>query len=160
MPQSNMPCSKQSPSRAGPARTSLLVRFDNTPLILWHLARLSADLAAGADLLARLITTKHVGAGVRWICQNAEHPRMGQPTPDEFAIPYTAVRSTRKEKAELVEALNHSIGAVLLFEQREDRADGALHFLVGIENDLVAVKYQTNWQWKTQLTFLRPIELG
>jgi hypothetical protein len=40
-----------------------------------------------------------------------------------------------------------------LFEQREDRPDGALHFLVGIENDLVAVKYQ-------KLTFLRPIELG
>jgi hypothetical protein len=50
-----------------------------------------------------------------------------------------------------VEALNHSIGAVLLLEQREERSDGALHFLVGIENDLVAVKYQTNWQWKTQL---------
>src|SRR5262249_13948994 len=101
--------------------TWMVVRNNNTPLILWHLARLSADLAAGADLLARLITAKHVGAGVRWIRQNAEHPRMGQPTPDEFAIPYTAIRSTRKEKADLVEALNHSIGAVLLFEQREDR---------------------------------------
>src|SRR6516165_2443073 len=76
----------------------MVVRNNNTPLILWHLARLSADLAGGADLLARLITAKHVGAGVRWIRQNAEHPRMGQPTPDEFAIPYTAVRSTRKEK--------------------------------------------------------------
>src|SRR5260370_42429468 len=84
---------------------------------------------------------------------------MGQPTPDEFAIPHTAVRATRKEKAELLEALNHSVGAVLLLEQREDRPDGALHFLVGIENDLVAVKYQTNWQWKTQLTFLRSVEL-
>ena len=37
---------------------------------------------------------------------------------------------------------------------------GELHFLVGIENDLVAVKYQTDWQWKTQLTFLGSIELG
>src|SRR5215470_1707472 len=85
---------------------------------------------------------------------------MGQPTPDEFAIPHTAVRATRKEKAELAEALNHSVGAVLLLEQREDRLDGALHFLVGIENDLVAVKYQTNRQWKTQLTFLRSVEFG
>ena len=85
---------------------------------------------------------------------------MGQPTPDEFAIPHTAIRSTWKEKTDLVEVLNHSVGAVLLFEQREDRSDGALHFLVGIENDLVAVKYQTNWQWKTQLTFLRSVEFG
>src|ERR1700675_4501542 len=85
---------------------------------------------------------------------------MGQPTPDEFAIPHTAVRSTRKEKTDLVEALNHSVGTVLLLEQREDRPDGTLHFLVGIENDLVVVKYQTNWQWKTQLTFLRSVEFG
>src|SRR5258708_40066670 len=85
---------------------------------------------------------------------------MGQPTPDELAIPPTAVRSTRKEKTDLVEALNHSVGTVLLLEQREDRPDGTLHFLVGIENDLVVVKYQTNWQWKTQLTFLRSVEFG
>src|SRR5258708_34036270 len=85
---------------------------------------------------------------------------MGQPTPDEFAIPHTAVRSTRKEKTDLVEALNHSVGTVLLLEQREDRPDGTLHFLVGIENDLVGVKYQPNWQWKTQLTFLRSVQFG
>src|ERR1700730_6965763 len=85
---------------------------------------------------------------------------MGQPTPDELAIPDTAIRPTRKEKVELVEALNHSIGAVFLLEQFEDRPDGALHFLVGIENNLVAVKYQTNWQWATQLTFLRSVEFS
>src|SRR5271169_4183830 len=85
---------------------------------------------------------------------------MGQPTPDELSIPATAIRPTRKEKAELVEALNHSTGAVFLLEQFEDRPDGALHFLVGIENDLVAVKYQTNWQWETQLTFLRSVEFS
>src|SRR6185436_16410278 len=47
--------------------TRMVVRNNNTPLILWHLARLSTDLASGADLLARLIPTKHVSAGVRWI---------------------------------------------------------------------------------------------
>src|SRR4029077_18921565 len=140
--------------------TRMVVRNNNTPLILWHLARLSTDLASGADLLARLIPTKHVSAGVRWIRKNADHPRMGQPTPDEFAIPHTAVRSTRKEKTDLVEALNHSVGTVLLLEQREDRPDGTLHFLVGIENDLVVVKYQTNWQRKTQLPLLRSVEFG
>jgi hypothetical protein len=59
-----------------------------------------------------------------------------------------------------VEALNYSVAAALLLEQREDRLDGTLHFLVGIENDFVAVKYQTDWQWKTQLTFLRSVEFG
>ena len=68
---------------------------------------------------------------------------MSQPTPNEFAVPYTAVRATRKEKAELMEALNHSLGAVLLLEQREDRSDGALHFLVGIENDAVSYTHLT-----------------
>src|SRR4029077_9030595 len=103
--------------------TRMMIRNNNTPLILWHPARLSTDLAGGADLLAGLVTAKHVGAGVRWIRQNADHPRMGQSTPDELAIPHTAIRSTRKEKADLVEALNHSIGAALLLEQREDRPD-------------------------------------
>jgi hypothetical protein len=56
-----------------------------------------------------------------------------------------------------VEALNHSVGTVLLLEHRPD---GTLHFLVGIENDLVVVKYQANWQWKTQLPFLRSVEFG
>jgi hypothetical protein len=50
---------------------------------------------------------------------------MDQLTQEGFAIPDTAVRGTRKEKAELVEALDHSVGAVRLLEQREDRPDGA-----------------------------------
>ena len=92
-----MPCSKQSPVACrpsenlavGPVRcqasaigeelipgdvTRMVVRNNNTPLILWHLARLSTDLAGGAYFLTRLIPTKHVGAGVRWICKNADHP--------------------------------------------------------------------------------------
>ena len=37
---------------------------------------------------------------------------MGQPTPNEFAVPHTTVRATRKEKAELVEAFTQtSLGA-------------------------------------------------
>src|SRR6516165_5918341 len=85
---------------------------------------------------------------------------MGQPTPDKLAIPGTAVRPTRKQKAELVEALNDTVGAVLLLKQFEDRSNSALHFLVGVENDLVAVEYQTNRQRKTQLAFLRLIEFA
>src|SRR5271169_6193001 len=85
---------------------------------------------------------------------------MGQPTPDELAIPDTAIRPTRKEKAELVEALNHSIGAVFLLEQFEERPDGALHFLVGIENDLVAVKYQPTGNGKRNSPFCALLSLA
>src|SRR5258708_12394255 len=93
--------------------TRMVVRNNNTPLILWHLARLSTDLASGADLLARLIPTKHVSAGVRWIRKNADHPGMGQPTPDEFAIPHTPSRSTRKHNTDLLQALNHTAATAL-----------------------------------------------
>src|SRR5438128_947667 len=34
MPQSNRPCSKQRPSRAGPARTSQLVRFERSFIVV------------------------------------------------------------------------------------------------------------------------------
>ena len=48
---------------------------------------------------------------------------------------------------DVMEALNHSVGAVFLIEQREDSPNGTLHFLVGIENDLVV------GQWKTRSRF-------
>ena len=43
-----------------------------------------------------------------------------------------------------MEALNHTISGALLLKQVEDRPYSALHFLVGVENDLVAIEYQTN----------------
>ena len=69
---------------------------------------------------------------------------MGQPAPDKLAIPDTAVRPTRKQKSALMEALNHTVSSALLLKQVEDRQYSALHFLVGVENDLVAIEYQTN----------------
>jgi hypothetical protein len=39
-----------------------------------QLARLRTDLAGRVDLLIRLVTAKDVGAGLRWISKNAEHP--------------------------------------------------------------------------------------
>jgi hypothetical protein len=62
---------------------------------------------------------------------------MGQPTPDEFAIPYTAIRPTQKEKADLVEAFNnaklHALlksGQAVQLLQLEER---------GLPTDLVGV---------------------
>ena len=85
------------------------------------------DVAGGANLLTTLVAPEHIGAGVRWIGKHAEHPRKGQPTPDELAILGTAILAARKAKTALLEALNHAIGAALLFKQLEDRSNGALY---------------------------------
>src|SRR6202047_3486430 len=77
----------------------MVPRNNDAPLILWHEAGLSADLAGRPNLLASLVPPEHVGAGVRWIRQDTEYPRMGQPTPEQFAIPGTAIRPPRKAKA-------------------------------------------------------------
>src|ERR1700680_5122855 len=77
----------------------MVPRNDDAPLILWHEAGLSADLAGRPNLLASLVSPEHVGPGVRWIRQDTEYPRMGQSTPEQFAIPGTTIRPTRKAKA-------------------------------------------------------------
>src|ERR1700737_2074960 len=83
---------------------------------------------------------------------------MGQTAPDELAIPSATVRPAREAKAELVKAVNHTVGAILLIKQFEYCPNSALHFLVWIEDDLVAVVHKPNWQRETQLTLLCLIE--
>src|SRR5579859_923492 len=118
----------------------MMIGNDDAPLVLRHPARLGADLAGRSNLLASLVSPEHVGTGIRWIRQDTEHPRMGQPTPEQFAIPGAAVRPTRKAKPQLPEALDHAAGAALSFEQCTDRSNGALHFLVRVKCNLVGVK--------------------
>src|ERR1700746_1544646 len=136
----------------------IVISLDDAPLLLRHLAQPSADLASGVDLLTRLVATEYVSAGVRRIGKNADNSRMSQPAPDKLAIPGAAIRPTRKQKSKLMETLHHSVGGVLLFKQFEDCSNSALYFLVWVENDFVAVEYQTNRQRKTQLPLLRLIE--
>jgi len=50
----------------------------------------------------------------------------------------------RKQKSALMEALNHTVSGALLLKRVEDRPYSALHFLVGVESDLVGIEYQTN----------------
>ena len=59
-----------------------------------------------------------------------------------------------------MKTLHHTIGGALSIEKFEDGANRALHFLVGIESNLVAVEYQTDWQREMQLTFLRFVEFS
>src|SRR4029078_9857994 len=45
----------------------VVISNDNAPLLLWHRARPSLDLAGGADLFARLVASTYVGArGAYW----------------------------------------------------------------------------------------------
>src|SRR6266700_2395770 len=122
----------------------MVPRNDDAPLMLWHEAGLSADLAGRPNLLASLVSPEHVGPSVRWIRQDTEHPRMGQSTPEQFAIPGTAVRPPRKAKAKLLEAPDHGVGTAFSLEQFEDRSNGALHFLVRVERNLIVVENKAN----------------
>src|SRR5437899_2618245 len=137
----------------------MVPRNDDAPLMLWHEAGLSADLAGRPNLLASLVSPEHVGPSVRWIRQDTEHPRMGQSTPEQFAIPGTAVRPPRKAKAKLLEAPDHGVGTAFSLEQFEDRSNGALHFLVRVERNLIVVENKANRQSEVQLTFVRLVEL-
>src|SRR6202049_3810974 len=47
----------------------MMVRNDGAPLILWHQAGLSGGLAGRPTMLASLISSEHVSAGVRWVRQ-------------------------------------------------------------------------------------------
>src|SRR5258708_16622572 len=137
----------------------MVIRNDDAPLVLRHPARLGADLASRSNLLASLVSPEHVGAGIRWIRQDTEHPRMGQPTPEQLAIPGTTVRPTRKAKTQPLEALDYGVRATLSFKQFEDGSNGALHLLIRIECNLVVVKNQTNRQRAVQFTLVRFVEL-
>jgi hypothetical protein len=137
----------------------MVPRNDDAPLILWHEAGLSTDLAGWPNLLASLVSPEHVSASVRWIRQDTEHPRMGQSTPEQFAIPGTAVRPPRKAKAKLLEAPDHGVGTAFSLEQFEDRSNGALHFLVRVERNLIVLENKANRQSEVQLTFVRLVEL-
>src|SRR6266404_801507 len=106
------------------------------------------------------MSPEHVGAGIRWIRQDTEHPRMGQSTPEQFAIPGAAVRPTRKTKTQPLEALDYGVRTALSFEQFEHRSNGALYFLVRIERNLVVVKNQTHRQREVQFTLVRLVELA
>src|SRR6516165_11103810 len=68
----------------------MVIRNDDAPLVLRHSARLGADLSGRCNPLASLVSAEHIGAGIRWIRQDTEHPRMGQSPPEQFAIPGAA----------------------------------------------------------------------
>ena len=79
---------------------------------------------------------------------------MGQSTPEQFAIPGTAVRPPRKAKAKLLEAPDHGVGTAFSLEQFEDRSNGALHFLVRVERNLIIVENKANRKRPLDPTFI------
>src|SRR5260370_2395266 len=137
----------------------MVPRNDDAPLMLWKEGGLSADSAGRPILLASLVSPERVGPSVRWIRRDTEHPRMGQSTPEQFAIPGTAVRPPRKAKAKLLEALDHGVGTAFSLEQFEDRSNCALHFLVGVGRNLIVVKNEPNRQSEGHRPFVRLVHL-
>ena len=85
---------------------------------------------------------------------------MPEATPDEFAVPDAAVCAARKTQTELVETFDHGISCPFALEQVEDGANGTLHFLIGIERNIVALIHITNRQRELELTFARLVELA
>src|SRR5260370_6505909 len=130
----------------------MVPRNDDAPLMLWKEGGLSADLAGRPNLLASLVSPEHVGPSVRWIRQDTEHPRMGQSTPEQFAIPGTAVRPPRKAKAKLLEAPDHGVGTAFSLEQFKDRSYGSLHFMSLVVCNIIVYDNNTNRQSDSQLS--------
>jgi hypothetical protein len=82
----------------------MVPRNDDAPLMLWHEAGLSADLAGRPNLLASLVSPEHVGPSVRWIRQDIEHPRMGQSTPEQCPrVPHQLPQIAHEAKAARVQ---------------------------------------------------------
>src|SRR6185295_4995411 len=81
-------------------------------------------------------------------------------TPDQSAVPCAAVCAARKAKAKFVEALDHGVGGTFALEQIKQCSNGALHFLIGVEGNLVIFKHITNRQRESELAFARLVELA
>ena len=83
-------------------------------------------------------------ARVDGIGQHANYARMGEPSPDQFAIPSAAVCAARKTQAQFVETFDNGISRSLALKQFEDGADRALHLLIGVERNLAICIHITN----------------
>ena len=84
---------------------------------------------------------------------------MGQPAPDDPAIPGAAVGPPGKAQAKILEAADHPVGAALLLEQLEDGAHRPLDFLVGVEHDLVILEHQADRQREMEFTLAALLSL-
>ena len=91
----------------------MVIGNDDAPLVLRHPARLGADLAGRSNLLASLVSPEHVGAGIRWIRQDTEHPRMGLVS--RVTPVHTAVRNCTRDEGGPFEVGNQ----VLISSHRE-----------------------------------------
>ena len=61
---------------------------------------------------------------------------MGEPTPNELAVPRTSPLATGKTQTQFVETFNNGISRSFTLKQLEDGADRALHLLIGVELNL------------------------
>src|SRR5262249_35093506 len=107
-----------------------------------------------------LVASVDIGAGIRGIGQHAEHARVGEPSPNQLAVPGTAICTARETQTEFVETFDHGIGRPFALEQLEHGANGALYFLIGVEHNLVALIHITHGHRELERTFARLVELA
>lgn len=74
----------------------VVISNHDPPGRLGHQARAGDHLAGRPDLLGGLVAAEDVSAGITRIGQDAEHARMGQPSPQQLAIPCAAIGTARE----------------------------------------------------------------
>src|SRR5262249_40274616 len=136
-----------------------MVGDGDAPLVLRHATYLRANLSRRGDLLARLVASVDIGAGIRGIGQPAQHAPGGEASPNQPAVPGTAICTARETQTEFVETFDHGIGRPFALEQLEHGANGALYFLIGVEHNLVALIHITHGHRELERTFARLVEL-
>jgi len=107
------------------------------------------------------MSPESVETSIGRVLQQAENSSFGQATPDKAAIPNSAIRSFWEADLLAGEMMDDAIGAAATAESGEEQANGALHFLVGIDDDpgLVLVS-ESDRQGETELTLLGLVQFA
>src|SRR6516162_5653988 len=67
-----------------------------------------------SNRLSRAVSAKHIRTGVRRVRQNADGPRMRQPTPAQLTSPGSTIGATRKPSID--EGADHAVGGASRLE--------------------------------------------
>src|SRR6266540_296386 len=80
----------------------------------------------------RTVASKDISPGIRRVGEDADHARMGQPTPAQLTRPCSPIGSTRKPS--IYEGAYHSIGGAGRLEGGENVCDCCGHLLIRVDD--------------------------
>jgi hypothetical protein len=112
--------------------------------ITWVVPRNDDGIECGSRRSAQSVCTLGIARTRR--CQRKmdspgyRAPANGSVDPRAVCHPRHRRRPPRKAKAKLLEPPDHGVGTAFSLEQFEDRSNGALHFLVRVERNLIVVE--------------------